>query len=221
MSLSRFLSAAEQRAIISTANVAVSVHANSITAKLPNKYFFTKEDIEDLAGEVIYKACRSFDRFDSEKSSLKTWVSRIALNCVKDALDYRMKRIGLSEAMFSESSKDDDDDDEYNKVESADRKKGFNAAVWDLVSEYSADKDINRKEFEEEVMGKVGKLSDKNQKFFSMLVDEELTPKEMAEREGCTANAAAKRIWDIRHALKTTIAETAKEFGLFFGKIAC
>jgi RNA polymerase sigma factor (sigma-70 family) len=220
MSLSRFLSAAEQRAIISTANVAVSVHANSITAKLPNKYFFTKEDIEDLAGEVIYRACRSFDRFDSKKSSLKTWVSRIALNCVKDALDYRMKRIGLSEPMFSESSKDDDDD-EYNKVETSEFKKGFDTSVWDLVSEYSADKDINRKEFEEEVMGKVGKLSDKNQKFFSMLVEEELTPKEMAEREGCTANAASKRIWDIRQALKAAIAETAREFGLFFGKIAC
>ena len=218
MSLSRSLSAAEQRAIISTANVAVSVHANSITAKLPNKYFFTKEDIEDLAGEVIYRACRSFDRFNSEKSSLKTWVSRIALNCVKDALDYRIKRIGLSEPMFSESSKDDD---EYNKVETSEFKKGFDTSVWDLVSEYSADKDINRNEFEETVMGEVGKLSDKNQKFFSMLVDEELTPKEMAEREGCTANAAAKRIWDIRHALKTSIAETAREFGLFFGKIAC
>ena len=220
MSLSRSLSAAEQRAIISTANVAVSVHTNSITAKLPNKHFFTKEDIEDLVGEVIYRACRSFDRFDSGKSSLKTWVSRIALNCVKDALDYRMKRIGLSEPMFSESSKDDDDD-EYNKVETSDFKKGFNTSVWDLVSEYSADKDINGKEFEEEVMGKVGKLSDKNQKFFSMLVEEELTPKEMAEREGCTANAASKRIWDIRHALKTTIAETGRDFGLFFGKIAC
>ena len=218
MSLSRSLSAAEQRAIISTANVAVSVHANSITAKLPNKYFFTKEDIEDLAGEVIYRACRSFDRFDSEKSSLKTWVSRIALNCVKDALDYRMKRIGLSEPMFSESSKDDD---EYNKVETSEFKKGFDTSVWDLVSEYSADKDINREEFEETVMGEVGKLSDKNQKFFSMLVDEELTPKEMAEREGCTANAAAKRIWDIRHALKTSIAETAREFGLFYDKIVC
>ena len=218
MSLSRSLSAAEQRAIISTANVAVSVHANSITAKLPNKYFFTNEDIEDMAGEVIYRACRSFDRFDSEKSSLKTWVSRIALNCVKDALDYRIKRIGLSEPIFSESSKDDD---EYNKVETSEFKKGFDTSVWDLVSEYSADKDINRNEFEETVMGEVGKLSDKNQKFFSMLVDEELTPREMAEREGCTANAAAKRIWDIRHALKTSIAETAREFGLFFGKIAC
>ena len=220
MSLSRALSAAEQRAIIASANIAVSVHVNSFTAQLPNKYFFTKEDIEDLAGEVIYRACRSFDRFDSEKASLQTWVSRIALNCVKDALDYRMKRIGLSEPMSSESS-NDDDDDEYNKAETSKFKKGFDTSVWDLVSEYSADKDINQKEFEETVMGDVGKLSDKNQKFFSMLVEEELTPKEMAEREGCTANAAAKRIWDIRHALKVAIAETVRDFGLFFGKIAC
>lgn len=218
MSLSRTISAAEQRAIISTANVAVSVHVNSFTAKLPNKYFFTKEDIEDLAGEVIYRACRSFDRFDSEKSSLKTWISHIALNCVKDTLDYRMKRIGLSEPMDSESSKDED---EYNRVETADPKKGFDTSVWDLVSEYSADKDIHQKEFEEEIMDKVGKLSDKNQKFFSMLFDEELTPKEMAVREGCSANAAAKRIWDIRQALKASLSETAREFGLFFGKIAC
>ncbi len=219
MGLSRTISAAEQRTIISSANIAVSVHTNSITAKLPNKYFFTKEDIEDLAGEVIYRACRSYVRFDSEKSSLKTWVSRIALNCVKDTLDYRMKRIGLSEPMYSESAKEDDD--EYNKVETSDSKKGFDTSVWDLMSEYSADKEINQKEFEEEVMGKVGKLSDKNQKFFSMLVDEELTPKEMAEREGCTANAASKRIWDIRQALKAATVGNAREFGLFFGKIAC
>lgn len=219
MGLSRTISAAEQRTIISSANIAVSVHTNSITAKLPNKYFFTKEDIEDIAGEVIFRACRSYDRFDSEKSSLKTWVSRIALNCVKDTLDYRMKRIGLSEPMYSESAKEDDD--EYNKVETSDSKKGFDTSVWDLVSEYSADKEINQKEFEEEVMGKVGKLSDKNQKFFSMLVDEELTPKEMAEREGCTANAASKRIWDIRQALKAATVGNAREFGLFFGKIAC
>ena len=218
MSLSHVLSAVEQRAIISSANIAVSVHVNSFTAKLPNKYFFTNEDIEDIAGEVIFRACRSYDRFDSDKSSLKTWVSSIALNCVKDALGYRMKRIGLSEPMNSESSKDND---EYNKVETSDPKKGFDTSVWNLVSEYSADKDINQKEFEEEVMGKVDKLSDKNQKFFSMLFEEELAPKEMAEREGCTANAAAKRIWDIRHSLKAAIAETAREFGLFFGKIAC
>lgn len=218
MSLSSALSAAEQRTIISSANIAVSVYVNSLTAKLPNKYFFTKEDIEDIAGEVIFRACRSYDRFDSEKSCLKTWVSRIALNCVKDALDYRMKRVGLSEPMFTEKSKDDD---EYNKVETSDSKKGFDTSVWYLVSEYSADKDLNQKEFEDEVMGKVGKLSDKNQKYFSMFFDDELTPKEIAKREGCTANAAAKRIWDIRHALKATIAETARDFGLFFGKIAC
>ena len=218
MGLSRALSAAEQRTIISSANIAVSVYVNSLTAKFPNKYFFTKEDIEDIAGEVIFRACRSYDRFDSERSSLKTWVSRIALNCAKDALDYRMKRFGLSEPMYSENSKDDD---EYNKVETSDSKKGFDTSVWYLVSEYSADKDINQKEFEDEVMGKVGKLSDKNQKYFSLFFDDELTPKEIAKREGCTANAAAKRIWDIRHALKTTIAETGRDFGLFFGKIAC
>ena len=210
MSLSRTISAAEQQKIISSAHVAVSVFVYSYTNKLGNRRFFTKEDIEDIAGDVIYKACRSYDRYDSEKSSLKTWISHIAFNCVKDAIDYRMKRIGLSEPMYSENSKDD----EYNIVDTPDPKKGFNSSVWDLVSEYSADKDINRKEFEEEVMGKVGKLSDKNQKFFSMLVDEKLTPKDMAKREGCTANAAAKRIWDIRHALKTAIAETAREFGL-------
>ena len=218
MSLSRTIAAAEQQKIISSAHVAVSVFVYSYTNKLGNRRFFTKEDIEDIAGDVIYKACRSYDRYDSEKSSLKTWISHIAFNCVKDAIDYRMKRIGLSEPMYSENSKDDD---EYNIVDTPDPKKGFNSSVWDLVSEYSADKDINRKEFEEEVMGKVSKLSDKNKKFFSMLVDEKLTPKDMAKREGCTANAAAKRIWDIRHALKTAIAETAREFGLFFDKIAC
>ena len=215
MSDSSAISIAEQQTIMSSANTAVAVLCSSISNKLGNKLFFSKEDIEDIAGEVIYRACRSYDGFDCEKSSLKTWVSRIALNCVKDALDYRMKRIELSKSM--ESPKDDD---EYNKAETVDRKKGFNTSIWDMVSEYSADKDINQKEFEEEVMSEVGKLSDKNQKFFSMHYDEELTPKEMAEREGCTANAASKRILDIRKALKEAIKDTAEEFGFFIEKMA-
>lgn len=202
---------------MSSANIAVSVYVNSYARKLGNRHFFTKEDIEDITGEVIFKACRSYDRFDSGKSSLMTWVSRIALNCVKDALDYRMKRIGLSEPMYSARS----GDDEFNKFETADPGKGFDTSVWDLVSEYSTDKDIHQKEFEAVVMGAVGKLSEKNRRFFSMLYDEGLTPKEMAEREGCTADAAAKRIWDIRRILKAAIAETAGEFGIFSVKIAC
>ena len=52
MSLSRTISAAEQQKIISSAHVAVSVFVYSYTNKLGNRRFFTKEDIEDIAGDV-------------------------------------------------------------------------------------------------------------------------------------------------------------------------
>ena len=64
------------------------------------------------------------------------------------------------------------------------------------------------------------KLSDKNQRFLTML-EEGYEPRDMAEREGCTPNAAAKRIHDIRKALKAAIAEIAREFDVFSEKLAC
>ena len=100
MSFSRSLSAAEQHTLISTANAAVVRIVSLFTAKLGNKHFFSREDIEDIAGDVIMKAWRSMDGYDPERAKMSTWVGRIAVNCVKDAVDYKMKRLPISGAMY-------------------------------------------------------------------------------------------------------------------------
>ena len=83
-----------------------------------------------------------------------------------------------------------------------------------------ADKEINRKEFEYSVRKEVSKLSEKNQRFERML-EEGDAPRDMALAEGCSADAAAKRVWVIRQTLREPLSEIADEFGISRRKVAC
>ena len=214
---SRSISAEQQNTIISNANIAVARFAKSYADKLGLKRFFTKEDLEDIAGNTIYKACRSFDCFDPSKAKLSTWVSRIAINCVISAVEYKAKRLPISNALYDENS---ENGDEFSADEFCDSRKGFNPEVWGLLSEYEADKEINRKEFEYSVRKEVSKLSEKNQRFERML-EEGDAPRDMALAEGCSADAAAKRVWVIRQTLREPLSEIADEFGISRRKVAC
>ena len=82
-----------------------------------------------------------------------------------------------------------------------------------LVSEYSADKRLNQRDFERSVWGEVNKLSDTGRRCAHLLT-EGYTPTEMALLDGGRANTAAKRVHDIRRALKASLAEVAVEFGI-------
>ena len=46
------------------------------------------------------------------------------------------------------------------------------------------------------------------------------SPKDMARSEGCSANAAAKRVWVIRQALQKPLSKIADEFGISTKKVA-
>ena len=54
------------------------------------KYAFTlllnKEDAEDVTSETFCAAYMSFNRYDSEKASIATWLSRIVHNCAVDLM---------------------------------------------------------------------------------------------------------------------------------------
>jgi len=210
------ISTAQQQTIINNANIAVARFAKSYADKLGLKRLFTKEDIEDIVGNTLYKACRSFGCYNPAKAKLSTWVSRIAVNCVISAVDYKMKRIPISYDMYVEKS---ESGDEFGVDEFCDERCGFNADVWDMLSEYEADRQLNEKEFEACVRAQCEKLSEKNQRFERWLEDG-MTPKDMAAQEGCTADAAAKRVWVIRQALKEPISEIADEFGFSCRKLA-
>ena len=207
---------AQQHIIVDNANIAVARIAKYYTVKRGLINLFTKEDIEDIAGNTICKACRSFATFNPAKAQLSTWVSRIAVNCVIDAVDYKIKHLPISGELFE---KDPQSGDETCEEEYCDKRKGFNPEVRDMLSEYDSEKELCQKEFETCVKEQCSRLSEKNQRFERWL-EEGYSPKEMADMEGCTADAAAKRLWFIRKTLKKPIGEIAEEFGIYNKKLA-
>jgi RNA polymerase sigma-70 factor (ECF subfamily) len=202
MSFSSSLSAAEQQNLIATANAAVARFVDLFNSKSGCRNFFTREDIEDIAGTAILKVWRSIDSFDPERAKLSTWVNRIAVNCAKDALDYKMKRLSISESMYVKGK---DDDDEYGADEFI-----LDPDVLSKMSENSADGRVLRGELRDRICAEVSKMSDKRRRVAHMH-NVGFTPKEMAAIEGCTPTAASKCIWDIREALRTALAEWSGE----------
>lgn len=168
--------------LIAIAKSAVSRHAGKTAEK-----YFSRQDLEDIAGDVIYKACRYLDTFDPGRASFSTWVNGIARNCVKDALDHKMKRLPISGSL---SARDDE-------------------GGW--FSESEADRAVDRMEFDRCVWEEVGRLSEKNQRLVHMLY-EGYAPKDMAAIEGCTPNAASKRLFEIRKILKKAMAQAGREY---------
>lgn len=202
MSFSRSLSAAEQHTLISTANAAVVRIVSLFTAKLGNKHFFSREDIEDIAGDVIMKAWRSMDGYDPERAKMSTWVGRIAVNCVKDAVDYKMKRLPISGAMYVTVK---EDGEEFGADELV-----FAPEVLNAMSENSADARAIHSELQGRICEEVSRMSDKRQRVAYMM-NAGYKPKEIAAAEGSKPQAVSKCIWDIREALRTALAEWAEE----------
>lgn len=202
MSFSFSLSAAQQHQLIATANAAVVRFVTIFSDKIRNKHFFTREDIEDIAGNVIMKAWRSIDGYDPEKAKLSSWVYRIAVNCVKDAVDYKMKRLSISGSMFISSN---DEGDECNADEYI-----LDPAVLDSMCDNCADDRVLQSDLKGRISQTVSKMSDKRQRVAHMLTVG-YTPKEMAAVEGSTPTAMAKCVWDIRQALKVALTEWLKE----------
>ena len=121
-----------------------------IFAKIGCPGFFREDELQDIAGETLYNVCRSIASYDPQQSKMTTWVSRIAVNCVKDAIDYKMKRLAISEPLVIE---DEECDDEYCTAEHCDKRIGFNPDTLRALTEYSPDKRLDHEEFEQCVRG--------------------------------------------------------------------
>jgi len=187
-----------QHDIVDNAKAAVKAY---VIEKYPT--FFTKEDIEDIVGNTNYKACRSIGSYNTSWA-LSTWVGKIARNCVLDAVDYKMKRLPISAAMYAEN----EDGEEYCCT-------NFSTYRGD---EFEADRDITLEEFNEAVDSCTSSMSERDKAFFEMLKDGK-TPAEMAKEMGCNANVAAMRSCYIRQGLKQPLDELAREYGIYCKKL--
>lgn len=188
-----------QNKIIENANATVKTYA---FAKYP--HLFTEDDIKDIAGTVCLKACRSIACYDSQWK-LSTWVATIAKNCVKTAVDYKMKRLPISQEMFM----DNEDGEEMCFTE-------FSSYRGD---EFEADRELLMNEFFEQVDEKTKGLSEKDKQCLEWMEDG-LAPREMAKIAGCNANSAAIRSCNVRKMLKEPLTHVAEEFGVTCKKLA-
>ena len=57
---------------------------------------FSAQDIDDIIGEVVKKMWEARASFDPAKGQFFSWVWRIAQNTILDAVDAKMKRLGIS-----------------------------------------------------------------------------------------------------------------------------
>ena len=173
---------------------------NAVNAIVFGRYrhILTKEDAEDISIRAGEKVFDSIDRYDP-RWKMSTWIGRIACNCVLSALDYKMKRLPISQEMILE----DCDGEEYSPI-------AFSSYRGD---EFEADRELLLKEFQNAVEDAAKPLREKDRRFFSMM-EEDMTPREMASEVGCNANAASIRSCKIRKALKAPISEIAAEFDI-------
>ena len=74
-----------------------------------NRRLFAKEDLDDMRQTIKVKVWKHLGSFDSTKASLKTWVSRIVENGLKDAFNAKMRH----NSFFSDPFFLNRDDDEF------------------------------------------------------------------------------------------------------------
>lgn len=178
----------------------VSLSKTAVKSFVFKKYpkFFSDDEIGDIASDVILKAYVSFHRYDS-RWALSTWIGTIAANCVKDAVDYKVKRRSISGAMARQNR----DGEEMDLTI-------FGSYRGD---EYDADRDLIAEEFRSSVAEVRSSLKEKDRPFFDMLSDS-YKPREMAKEFGCTSGAASVRSHKIRRQTYPALFAIAKEYGI-------
>ena len=64
-----------------------------VVSKYCNK-FFSRVEVEDIAGDVVLLMCEKGDKYDPDKGNAEQWVWTIAKNTVFSAVRYKLKRSG-------------------------------------------------------------------------------------------------------------------------------
>ena len=190
-----------QSYIINTLNGAVRECAAAV---FPD--FFSKLELEDVAGTAILYACRSISKYNPSKGSLYTWLKRIARNTVLTEAGKKSKRACISSSIEDYLSCSDDNECIYDNL-------AFKS------EEPAPDSELESKEFLRMWREKIPTMSEKENVFLKY-IDNGLKPKEIAKMEGCTSAAASMRIFHLKEKLKQPARELAEEFGIHCDKLA-
>ena len=156
------------------------------------------EELEDLFQDSIYKALRYCETFDSGKSKLSTWASRIAENAQRDAFREHNRRVALF--VHSEGYGEDAEPE---------------GSIFDCIpSGDSADRESEESEAMDRIMEAIGSLKE-NYRFIITLQLDGMKPKKMAEVIGCSADAASILLFRARKALKRALGSSfLAEYGI-------
>lgn len=145
----------------------------------------TREVAEDVTSEVFLKALRSFDRYDANRASPRTWLLRIARNAVTDHLRSLRRRGSLHVSL--------------------DR-------VPDLVADSpSQEERVLKQERIQRLLNANQTLRSADQEILSLRYGGGLTNGEIAETLGISHNAVAVRLHRALKRLKSAVAEQEAE----------
>lgn len=145
----------------------------------------TREVAEDVTSEVFLKALRSFDRYDANRASPRTWLLRIARNAVTDHLRSLRRRGSLHVSL--------------------DR-------VPDLVADSpSQEERVLKQERIQRLLNANQTLRSADQEILSLRYGGGLTNGEIAETLGISHNAVAVRLHRALKRLKSAVAEHEAE----------
>lgn len=185
------LSAKEQNAILATSVSATSSYANS---HFPG--FFSKDEISDIAGDVNYRACRSISTFNPNKSSLSGWVYSISCNRVKSACEKKLRELPTISIVY-----DEDGEPAVSGVDETYR-----------TDDFSCTRDLEYQEFERDVRRVISSTLREDDIRILGYIEYGMTPEEIAQTEGISANLASVRKHRIRERLREPLMEVAREY---------
>ena len=157
-------------------------------------------ELDDLFQEVTCRALKGILGFDSRKSSLKTWVSRIARNYVLDFIDSEKRRT----ALFGPLTLTDKNGDEFILPE----------ILAYRCDEFEADYDLLSAENLEEIEGAVSGLS-KDRRLAVELTREGNKPRDIAKITGWSTDKVYRLLNRGRHDLVNRLgSEMLHKYGI-------
>lgn len=180
-----------------------------------NAWYMDEEDLEDLFQDIVYKAIKYHGSFDSSKSSVQTWVGRIARNAAADALaDYnrRHKICYKADVVSATGEIKTETVYEYREVPVISFDKDGEAYVNPEVEKqaagvYGAGCEVESKEAMKKIVTDMTSLNERYKKVLSFQLDG-MKPKKMAEHLGCSADAASILLFRARKALKKELGNS-------------